>query len=183
MGYAWQAEQKVETKARILRASSRLLFRRGLRGTSVSKLMKEAGLTVGGFYAHFRSKEELILESFRAMMKATQESLKRLPEPGRRATFRAFYLSHRHRDEPESGCPVLALAFEAAGQSASFRRKFSAEMSLALKEREAILGVGLSRPELLREYAALVGAQLLARATKGTELSDEILAAVREEIK
>jgi TetR/AcrR family transcriptional regulator, transcriptional repressor for nem operon len=180
MGKPWQKERKLHSRARIVGAASRLLFSRGLHGTSVGRLMKEAGLTVGGFYAHFRSKEELVLESFRAMLKATQESLQQLPGPNRRAAFRAIYLSDRHRDHPESGCPVLALAFETAGQSASFRRKFAAELGRTLTEREKIFGSHEPRAEVLREYSLLIGAQLLARATAGTPLSDEVLHAARE---
>jgi len=180
MGQPWQKERKLQTRARIVGAASRLLFRRGLHGTSVGRLMKEAGLTVGGFYAHFRSKEELVLESFRAMLNATQESLRQLPGPNRQAAFRALYLSDHHRDHPESGCPVLALAFETAGQSASFRRKFAAELNRALTERENIFTGNEPRAKALREYSLLIGAQLLARATAGTPLSDEILQAARE---
>lgn len=180
MAKAWQEERKEKTKAAILEAAARMLRGQGMRGTSVAKLMSEAGLTVGGFYAHFRSKEQLILESFRAMMAANTARLEALP-PGRLQRVKLFvtwYLSREHRDTPETGCPILPLVYEAGSGSQDFRRKFAKEIEATFKTRTKQLDLSPgeeSMDQVLATFSTLLGAQLLARATRGTPLSDQVL--------
>jgi TetR/AcrR family transcriptional repressor of nem operon len=180
MAQAWQTEQKNRTKHLILAAAAKLLRGQGMRGTSVAKLMQEAGLTVGGFYAHFRSKEALILEAFRAMMQKSAERIDALPtDPRERVKhFYSYYLSQEHRDSPETGCPIIPLVFEAGAGNAAFRKKFSEELEKTFKARAKQFQLDPeSEKQMLVHFATLLGAQLLARATRGTKLSDQVLGA------
>src|SRR3954462_13916462 len=108
-----KAEQKQRSHATILESPSRLLRERGIAGASVSDVMKGAGLTVGGFYAHFASKEALVDAVLR---RAAREMRERLfvgladKSPSERfETVVRRYLSRTHRDQPETGCPLPAV--------------------------------------------------------------------------
>jgi TetR/AcrR family transcriptional repressor of nem operon len=182
-----QAERKQRTHDRILAAGAKLLRKQGIKAASVSKVMDEAGLTVGGFYAHFKSKEDMVAETFRhALKEAGAFALGSLP-PGLTgaAKLRAFlkgYLNpqHRDRDKAGQGCPVAALAGEMAKGSESLHRVFRTELESLAVERAALFsdsGFKLDKREMLGIMATYVGGLNLARATRGSALSDEVLGA------
>ena len=108
-------EQAAANRERIVEVASRLFRERGFEGVGVDEIMRAAGLTHGGFYGHFRSKEELAAE---ALAHACAESAARLPAAGSGeaglAAFAARYLSAEHRDDVGGGCPIAALAVDAA---------------------------------------------------------------------
>jgi TetR/AcrR family transcriptional repressor of nem operon len=180
--------QKVATRSRIVRAAARLLRQRGLRETTVGDVMADADLTVGGFYAHFRSKSALITEAF---LQASQETKARLlsklqgaaPEAWLRAVVRA-YVTPEHRDAKPPLCALPVTVSEAARAGASERRAYAdacGRFVSALEERTSELGGGReeARERAVRLLIACVGGVALARATRGTPLSDEILRAAR----
>ncbi len=183
------ATKKDDSHRRILTSAGSLLRRRGIAGTSVAEVMEGAGMTVGGFYAHFRSKEALVAETLRD---ALRESRGRLAAAAAgktgaewvRAVSRA-YLSRAHRDAPDAGCPLPAAAGEAARAGDEVRGAIAGELNglaedLASHLREA--GTPASRSEALALIATMAGGLTLARATAGTSLSDEILKACRDHI-
>lgn len=182
MAYEWQLEKKEETRLGILEAASKLLLREGIRRASVARFMGAAGLTVGGFYAHFRDKDSLVLASLRHAFERATARFVALPGASARerlAAFRRQYLNPGHRDHPEQGCPLVALSSDSATMPPAFRREVAAIFNEHLERRLSSLGWAGSperRAELLAEFSQLLGAQLLARAVRGTPLSDEILA-------
>ncbi|HYI02534.1 TetR/AcrR family transcriptional regulator [Hyalangium sp.] len=178
-------EQKERTRQDILDSAIRLLRGRGISGASVSEVMKGAGLTVGGFYAHFDSKEALVGVCLRQALRERWSQLLTVVQSSGSEALEVLlrrYLSRRHRDNPAEGCPLPAVVGEAAHAYASPQaRDALAEELGAWAEGLGTLpgGKGLRRQQALGVIALLFGGLSLARALKGTSLSDEILEACR----
>ncbi len=182
---------KVEAAAsreRILDAGTRLFRERGFDGVGVADLMQEAGLTHGGFYGHFASKEEL-------MAKATEHALAKsaarwealYARDGRQALAAVAdsYLSTRHRDNPGAGCIVASVGEEAARRGPAVRRALTAGVQSLVDVLSRVVPGRTRRAKrnkALATFAGMVGAVVLARAVDDAELSADILAAVRETI-
>lgn len=111
------AEEKAETRRQIVRTAGRLIRDRGLAETGVAEVMAEAGLTHGGFYRHFDSKDDLnaaAVEAAFAHMRARLESITAKAPPGRKlTTLIDTYLTEAHRDQPEHGCVMASVGMEA----------------------------------------------------------------------
>jgi TetR/AcrR family transcriptional repressor of nem operon len=181
-----------EHREHILDVAARLFRERGVAGIGVADLMKEAGLTHGGFYGHFASKEDLVAE---ACARSIAESLdvweRRAGNASGSGTSRARnaltaltgpYLSARHRDHPGDGCLMAALGADIRRQGPSVRRTVT-EGVQRFADILARLVPGASkaarRKKALATYASLVGAMVLARAVDDPGLSEEILGATR----
>jgi TetR/AcrR family transcriptional repressor of nem operon len=167
-------EQMGENRRRILDAAGRLFRDRGFEAVTVAEVMREAGLTHGGFYGHFRSKDDLIAAALAELVVASEPGPLALP------AFAARYLSPAHRDDPASGCPVAALASDTIRQAPEAR----ATMTEGLRRQIARLTDGAAEPESARQaaigsWAAMVGAMILARMSDDPALSDEVLAQTR----
>ncbi len=137
-------EQVQENRRRILEAAGRLFRERGFSAVTVAEVMEAAGLTHGGFYGHFASKEDLAAQ-------ALAQALAPAPrEPGTApdlAGFVAAYLSAAHRDRPGSGCALAALGSEAARQPAPVRRAFTEGLEARLaRMQDAMQGLSGGRP-------------------------------------
>jgi len=180
--------QKDATHRRILRAAARRLRQRGLRETTVGGVMAEAHLTVGGFYAHFRSKSALVAEAFSQAsdeMKAVLLSKLDGVSPERwLITVVHRYVTSKHRDAKPPLCALPITVSEAARAGSSERRAYAEACTRflsAIEERTTKLAGDreAARQRALELLIALVGGVALARATRGTPLSDEILAAAR----
>src|SRR6218665_3292348 len=130
-------EQMAENRERILAVAARRFREHGFAGISVADVMNEAGLTHGGFYGHFASKEELMAEACR---RATADTLKLWTEARERnqesplADVAHQYLSARHRDHPGHGCAMAALAVDASRQGPTVQRALTEGLQLHLKE-------------------------------------------------
>src|ERR1700692_1178843 len=126
----YSSEHKQETHARIVKKASVRLREKGAHGIGVADLMKEAGLTHGGFYAHFDSPAALVIEGFADAMDRGTERWRKIAEqtpPDKRlATIVDTYLSPVHRDDPGHGCAVPTLGAEIARESSETRRAFAA---------------------------------------------------------
>lgn len=174
-----RTDKKARTRQAIMRSADRLLRTHGVDGTSVADVMKGAGLTVGGFYAHFPSKEALIAEALGETMTDMRGQLTDgLPENGdgkRLGAALTKYLSTIHRDHPELGCPLPATTGDLAEEDGSLRRALAQELE---RHMEALAEPD-HREQALGALALMVGGLSLARATAGTDLSDEILQAAR----
>ena len=176
-------EDAAETRRNIVEAASRLFRARGVAEVGVAETMNALGLTVGGFYKHFRSKDALVAEAIEAASLETTASLAADGDgDARRAAF-AAYLSDAHVANPAYGCPVAALAGEAAHGGGAEREA----MRQAIER--ALAGLGLERAKgererrrLLAGFATAVGAVVLARALSGAKIGDELIGAVRAEL-
>jgi TetR/AcrR family transcriptional repressor of nem operon len=174
-------EQAAASRERILDAAAKLFRERGLDGVGVADIMKSAGLTHGGFYGHFASKDDLMAEACRRALDASIGKWERLAGEGgcdALSTIANSYLSTRHRDNPASGCTVAALAGEVPRQCKDVRRALAAGIEAQI-EILARVTPGRTRKDkrskALASYAAMVGAMVLARAVEDPRLSREIL--------
>jgi TetR/AcrR family transcriptional repressor of nem operon len=181
-----KAEQRDHSHETILRSASRLLRKNGISGARVADVMRGAGLTVGGFYAHFGSKAELIDEALRRTGQGVRDllfvRLDEKPAEDRVEVILKRYLSPAHRDLLTEGCPLPAVVGEVGTTAAEHRG--------VLREQIEALAVGiegelpssrrLARRQLALGLVALMyGGLSIARALRGSELSDEMLKACR----
>lgn len=187
-----RARAKRESLQRILAAASARLRREGLEGAAIAPVMKEAGLTHGAFYAHFRDKDDLAVAAFRQAFATERErwigTARDRSWPARARRLAARYLSRRHRDDAGAGCAFAALAADAARAPEPFRAAYGEELRATLA---AIRGARPDdpdddpmRPPPLDHAAAMlalcVGGLSLARAVNDPELSERLLAACRD---
>jgi TetR/AcrR family transcriptional regulator, transcriptional repressor for nem operon len=181
-----KVEKKQRSHSTILESAARLVRERGISGARVADVMKGAGLTVGGFYAHFSTKEALVDEALRKTSAALRDGLfARLdekPEEARAEVVLKRYLSAAHRDATAMGCPLPAVAGE-VGTTAPEHIPVVVEqieaMVRGLAERLPPAGILPRRQLAIGLVALMVGGLTLARATRGTPLSDEVLRACR----
>lgn len=174
-------EQAAANRERVLDAAGALFRTHGFDGVGVADIMKRAGLTHGGFYGQFPSKDDLAAQSC-ARVFGRNDWLERLtgsPNPTMSAFARA-YLSPHHRDHPDRGCLMAAVGSDVGRQPKSIRRVFTE----GLRARIEILTDMVSgrsraarREKALATMAGLVGALVLSRAVSDPQLSDEILEA------
>ncbi len=173
----------------IVEAATRLFRERGLHGISVVDVMGAAGLTHGGFYGHFESKEALAREAGgRAFEQSAERWKSRIaehddPDAARHSLIEP-YLSAASRDNPGDSCPVVAFAGDMCHEAADsgLRQTFMDGLNKLLKSYGSLVSTGdaeRDRRQALVEYSLMVGALTLARATRGDALSDEILDAAR----
>ena len=168
---------KAASHERIVKAASRRIRGDGIGNVSVAELMKQAGLTHGGFYRHFDSRDELVAEAIDAALAHGSKRIDQASELGGPAALAAIvdgYLSRLHRDKPETGCAVAALPTDVARCGARARAAYSGQVRGYL-ELLTELTPGRDPDQAHLILAALVGALLLARAVDDRGLSDEIL--------
>lgn len=168
----------------IVEAATHLFRERGLHGISLSDVMAAAGLTHGGFYGHFASKEALATEAcqqaFEQANLGWQAKIDHSEDQqAARGAVMGPYLTATHRDNPGDGCPVSAFAPDMCHEPAdsALQHAFIEGVEKSL-EVFAQLQDG-DRQAMLANYAMMIGAVTLARATRGIELSDEFLVAAR----
>ncbi|WP_291867655.1 TetR/AcrR family transcriptional regulator [Bradyrhizobium sp.] len=183
----YSKEHKLETHARIVKKASVRLREKGAHGIGVADLMKEAGLTHGGFYAHFDSREALVIEAFAYAMDRSTERWRKLaevtPPKDRMATIVENYLTPLHRDDPGHGCAITALGAEVSRESPKTRKAFAAKLEQMvdmLAEQIPELPRKAARKQAMAATATMVGTLMLARIAGSGQLSDEILDAGRE---
>ncbi|MEU4694840.1 TetR family transcriptional regulator [Actinoplanes sp. NPDC023714] len=170
MGRVSQAQAR-QNRERIVATAARLFRERGIAGVSVADVMAEAGLTHGGFYKHFASKDALVAE---AVTRAFTDQAAAIP--GDRGGLLDAYLSPGHRDDAGTGCPSAGFGGDVAHASGGD------ETRRAYARGVEAFATHLGRPGEpdLAALSTMVGALILARATAGTDLSDRILAAARD---
>jgi TetR/AcrR family transcriptional repressor of nem operon len=169
-------EKMAENRTRILEEAGRLFRAKGFEAVGVSEVMKAAGLTHGGFYGHFASKDDLIAESL-ARMLATS-----LGEQRDFERFADAYLSEDHRANASTGCPTAALASETAHRDTAARAAMTAGLKMQL---DRVTGLALqngsadARREAIGKWSAMVGAVILARVCDDPNLASEVLSETR----
>ena len=173
--------RKEVTHERIVDAAARAIRRSGYDGTAVADIMKDVGLTHGGFYAHFASREAMLAEAAdRAGAEAVAASASIAaavpPEQALQTLLRA-YLSREHVDNAEKGCPVVALGSETPRQAPEVRRAATRrikEMIDVVARQSPDWGQPGAHEKALVTVATMVGALLLARAVDERSLSDAL---------
>jgi TetR/AcrR family transcriptional repressor of nem operon len=186
MGYS--QDQKIKTHDRIVRTASKRFREKGLAGVAIADLMKEIGLTVGGFYKHFDSRDDLVAESVKAATGPLQKQLLAAESGEAALTYGSLvdsYLSEAHRDHPGTGCPVSALACDIARGSKHIRSLLTEKVKSSLELFANLLPPedSAARPKAILTVSALLGALELARAVSDQTLSDEILESTRESLR
>ena len=183
----YSREHKQETHAKIVKKAAVLLREKGAHGIGVADLMKEAGLTHGGFYAHFESREALVIEAFAYAMDRSTERWRRIaeqtPADKRLTTIIQSYLTPVHRDDPGHGCAVPALGAEIARESPRTRKAFAAKLEQMIDMiTDQVSGVPrkAARKQAVATLATMIGTLVLARIAGNGEFSDEILDVGRE---
>jgi TetR/AcrR family transcriptional repressor of nem operon len=185
---------KAETHTKLLKIASRVLREKGPENLAVAEVMAQAGLTHGGFYAHFKSKDALLAETLSGIFEYSRERYRKmvdgLPPRHALATFIDHYVSTAHRDDPSRGCPIVVLNSELPRQSKKFRSVFDggvkalAATIAGLIERTGLEAANDNGDALATAIlSAMAGAVAISRAVSDKRLSDEMLEAARESIK
>ena len=182
-------EEAAASRERILAAASQLFREKGLDGIGVADLMHHAGLTHGGFYGHFRGKDELAAlacaRAFEQSAARWQQRIDAAPDRGAAlASIVENYLSTRNRDGAGTGCPLSALATDVAREPAPkpIRRAFLDGLDRLVDLLAGLEETGSDardRALALAQLSTMVGALVLARATRGARVSGELLEAAR----
>lgn len=183
----YSREHKAETHARIVKNASVRMRERGAHGVGVADLMKDAGLTHGGFYAHFDSREALVVEAFvHAMDRSTERWRKKAeqtPPDKRLAAIVESYLTPVHRDDPGHGCAVPSLAAEVARESPKTRRAFAAKLDQMidmLADQIPDVPRKAARKRAIATLATMAGTLIFARVAGNGDFSGEILEAGKD---
>jgi len=187
----YSPEHKSTTRRRIVAAASEAFREKGVDGTGVDEVMRRAGLTHGGFYAHFHSKLELLAEACAEAFDAALDNLERIAgqqSPAQRARVLIdSYLSRHHRDNPGSGCLIVAVGADMARFSGAGREGYSQGFERHLDRLCAALRLS-DDPEMNRDrvnhlMSSLVGALLFARAVDDPQRSAALLLSARRTLR
>ena len=181
-------QQMALNREAIVETSSQLFRARGLNGVSVNDLMAAVGLTHGGFYGHFASKDELAAIASRKALddsSARWQEISSQPDQNNLRTLVELYLSPIHRDHAENGCAITALASDVARENddSPVCEAYLSGVKSMLARVESVSNIEDAeqrRQHALAQFAMLSGALMLARATTGDKLSDEFLDAAKK---
>ncbi|MDT7950982.1 MAG: TetR/AcrR family transcriptional regulator [Acetobacteraceae bacterium] len=178
-------EEKERSHERIISSAAKLFRRDGIEGASVGDVMQDAGLTHGGFYKHFDTKEALLIA---ALDRAFEETLAWLgpkqpdEEPAATAgNFRKTYLSNEHVDAPSMGCPIAALGIDIARGTKQMKARFGMGVRrvVSLLARGSTGTQRMREARALRQIAMMAGAVIIARASD-PDTAREVMAACRD---
>jgi TetR/AcrR family transcriptional repressor of nem operon len=187
MGYS--KAQKAKTHERIVKLASKRFREEGLAGIGIAELMKEAGLTVGGFYKHFDSRDDLVAEAVSSAFGGWKRRVEAEKSGGAPLSYEKLideYLNEAHRDNPGTGCAFSALAPEIARSDKRIRALTSEQVRNDIHLIATLLpgrDKRTARSRAILIFSALVGAMSLARAVSNEALSREILETVGELLK
>jgi len=181
--------EKEKTHKRIVKIAAKRFREKGLAAVGIADLMKEAGLTVGGFYKHFNSRDDLVAEAVGSALGTWKRQVDAAASGGPSLTYTKLidnYLNEAHRDNPGTGCALGALAGEIARSDKRTRALASKQIENDLQLIAGLLpgkNKRAARSRAILTYSALVGAISLARAVSDESLSREILKTAAELLK
>jgi len=173
----YPAEHKLETRDLILTEAAKQIRAHGPLGVGVADIMKKAGLTHGGFYAHFKSKDALVAAAIGKMFESARTRWEKTAGLG---AYIDWYLSAEHRDARETGCPVVALASDVPRLSKACRTAYAAGARAFVERIASVVGDDVTASSIVAE---LVGALALARVEPDPGRSDQLLAASRRALR
>jgi TetR/AcrR family transcriptional repressor of nem operon len=182
----WNKSHKEKTREKILDAAAAAFRTRGVAGAALTEVMRRVGLTHGGFYAHFKSKDELIAAALKFVnairLARFKEVAAKSPEGSQLAAAVDIYLSSRHREHPENGCSIATLGSELVREDGKARHQMNDNVRAWL-ELFSQFATGANAKDRMRQatgtFAAMIGGIILARCTEDPHESDRILADVR----
>jgi TetR/AcrR family transcriptional repressor of nem operon len=182
----WSKDHKQQTRRKIVDAAAAAFRARGASGAGLTDVMKLAGLTHGGFYAHFKSKDELIAAALKSVHTARIARFKEMSaesfDGSGLTTAVDNYLTSRHREHPESGCAIATLGAELGREDGHARHQLN-EIAQGWLEQFAQCAPAPNakgrRRQATGTFAAMIGGLILARAVGDPHESDRILADVR----
>ncbi len=175
----YEKGHKDTTRQRIIDMASRQFRESGVAAVGIASIMSGAGLTNGAFYAHFKSKEDLVETVLTNALQRREERLRTAAEgnQGIEAVVRE-YLAPSHRDRPSGGCPTAALVAEVARHPKATREAFTEKVSTFIELITTQIREGSAderRRRAMAIYGMMVGTLQVARAVNDRQLSDEIL--------
>lgn len=182
----YEKGQKDTTHKHVVAVASRHFRKNGIEGASIKDLMRDAGLTHGGFYSHFNSKQQLLQQ---ALTHAFAESLSALSKAGEGDGIEGFirqYLGQSHRDKAETGCAFAALTQEIARQDKGARTILEDELEATIDIIARHIGgpdKNAGQTKALQIFSLMVGALQLARAVPDADRSDHILKSAGEAVR
>lgn len=186
----YDTEHKQRTHQKIVSEAAKAIRQEGPDNVGIASLMSRLGLTQGGFYAHFKSKDMLVAEAITHIFDERNEAFQKLMkdmDPAEGLTkFIDHYLSVNHRDRREKGCPVVALNSDVARMPAVAKKRFEAGMQSTVESLAKIIQqINKPNPHALATsiLTEMVGAMAIARTVESTELSEQILEISRTNIK
>ena len=177
-------EEKSQSHERIVAAARGLMMEAGTGSPSVAEVMSAAGLTHGGFYKHFGSRDELVAAAVAAAMTAGDEAIRALIAEAEDplAAFVEWYASPEHRDNLSESCGVARFGSDALGADEQLRQIYGAQVERYVGLLQELLGADGSREAAIAAMSTLVGALDAARAVADEALSAEILASARASV-
>jgi TetR/AcrR family transcriptional repressor of nem operon len=181
-------DEKAANHDRIVGVAARQIRERGTDEPGVAEIMRAAGLTHGGFYKHFGSRDELIDEAVARALADNEleaEQLLASADGEPLAAFADWYVSTAHRDDPGAGCGVATLGPDVSRIGGAAQEAYRAQVDRYLAHLQTLIGGDDpdSRDEALLSLSAMVGALVIARGLGPTARSDELLDTVREAIR
>jgi TetR/AcrR family transcriptional regulator, transcriptional repressor for nem operon len=176
-------EATAQSKANIVSAAAKMVRERGVESTGIADVMEAAGMTNGGFYRHFESKNQMIGAAIKASFdEITDRFSRRLRSNGPSAAVRAYveeYLSERHLEHPGHGCPVAAVATDASRLRGALSTEFAEGAERLIRHlangTNGNPGSAAKRKKAIRHLAMLVGAVVISRAVGQGALRKEVI--------
>ena len=182
----WAKAHKQETREKILDAAAAAFRKGGISEVSVGQVMDDAGLTHGGFYAHFKSKDDLVSES---LVRAEAQTRERLGGADGLLAQASAYLSKLHFKHPEEGCAIAAVGTELVRSGAPVRRRFATNIQKRLETLRSLVASGSEerrKRQAAGALACMVGGMIVARGlgeTAGEEFLEDCRAFLRDALK
>ena len=170
--------QKDRSRARIIDAAQCRFRQDGIEASGLAGIMSEAGLTLGGFYAHFASKDDLVATALDIALSSQLENLRTGPSGADLPVAIRAYLSKEHRDNAGDGCPSAALLPEISRQSEKTRQLYTSRVRAILREIGHLLSPERQEDGSIAAiglFGMLIGCMQMARAVADPKLSDQIL--------
>jgi TetR/AcrR family transcriptional regulator, transcriptional repressor for nem operon len=181
--------ETAETRKRIVEAASHLFRRDGIHATGLAEIMTAAGMTHGGFYRHFPSKDQLVAEALGAGSQALRLTVQTVMggRTGRRAVQALLdnYLAPKHKDHPGDGCPFAAMGAELARADSNTRAAVSGafvRLADSIAERAPEKKSSVARSDAIFMLCAMIGALTMARAVDDPKLSASILRSAKQHL-
>jgi TetR/AcrR family transcriptional regulator, transcriptional repressor for nem operon len=186
----YDTQHKQRTHDKVVKAAAHAIRAHGPDKIGVAGLMAKVGLTHGGFYAHFKSKDELVAEAITHMFDERHEALQKcfagVSVPEGLSAYIDLYLSTLHRDRRDRGCPLVSLSGDVARLPLAARKRFEAGLArLTDTLAGALHALGLPNTQALASsvISEMVGAVAMSRAVPNTSLAEQFLAHSRTSIK
>ena len=178
-------DHKEKTRAAIVAATAQRIRSGGLEGVGVASIMETCGLTHGGFYAHFKSRDALLAAAIEAMFATATDAVGRFEEKhGDKALERYvdFYLSARHRDDCVGGCPVPVISAEVQRAAPEVKAAFEAGLNRLADRLAKIMPQGAGRKGALALLGEMAGVLNLSRVVGDAKVSGELLSGARKAV-